>query len=184
MKHLQRYQTQKTLRLRLAEQRPRLYRLAYSWCHDAGLSDDLTQEALAKALLKLDQLRDPALLDKWLNGILVNCWRDHFRTRKEHERIDDFQYLHEDTPDARWERDHQRARVQQAIARLPEAQRMVLTLVDMEGASYADVAEILEIPIGTVMSRLCRARKTLLGWLDDMEHSVERAGAPYIRRIK
>ena len=49
------------------------------WCHDRALADDLTQEALTKAPLHADQLRDPTRLRPWLYGILVNCWRDHLR---------------------------------------------------------------------------------------------------------
>ena len=55
--------------------------------------------------------------------------------------------------------------MRRAVAQLPLGQRQVVTLVDLEGCGYAEVGEILEIPIGTVMSRLCRARQALREWL-------------------
>jgi len=76
------------------------------------------------------------------------------------------------------------SRVRQAIGRLPLAQRQVITLVDLEGLSYADVAEVLEIPIGTVMSRLARARKALAAHLDDTGVRGEQPAAGHLRRVK
>jgi len=174
----------KQLDNRLAASRNRLYRLAYAWCNDATVSDDLTQEAMAKALRNSRQLKDPAKLDQWLNGILINCWRDHYRSRKEHENIDDYELFDDDTPEKQWVQSDQRLRIRDAIARLPESQRMVVTLVDIDGASYASVAETLQIPIGTVMSRLCRARKTLMKRLQDLKQVTAAVKTPYLRRIK
>jgi len=74
---------------RLEASRTRLYRLAYSWCHDTALADDLAQETLEKALKKSSQLRDPAALETWLFSILTNCWRDHFRRSRDMLDIDD-----------------------------------------------------------------------------------------------
>lgn len=172
------------LQNRLATRRNRLYRLAYAWCNDETLSDDLTQEAMAKALRSIRQLKDPAKLDPWLNGILINCWRDHFRARKENENIDDYYVSDDDTPEKQWVQSNQRQRVRDAIARLPESQRMVVTLVDIDGASYASVAETLQIPIGTVMSRLSRARKALMKRLEDLKQVTATVNTPYLRRIK
>ena len=146
---------------RLEQSRARLYRLAYSWCHDAALADDLTQETLEKALKKKDQLRDPAALETWLFSILTNGWRDHFRRSRDMVDIDDVPLEHSVTP----EHEHQQHQVvhavRAAIAQLPIGQRQVVTLVDLEDCSYIEVAEILSVPVGTVMSRLCRARRAL-----------------------
>ncbi len=70
--------------------RPRLYRMAFSWSHNAALADDLVQDALTKALKNANQLRDPALFNGWLFSILANCWRDHFRRYRAMEDIDEF----------------------------------------------------------------------------------------------
>ena len=170
----------------LEQIRPRLYRLAYSWSHNAALADDLVQETMIKALKNASQLRDPALLNSWLFSILANCWRDHFRQYKEMddiEELEDYRYSHENTPEAVHSQTQIVARVRNAVSRLPLGQRQVLTLVDLEELSYIEVASILDIPIGTVMSRLCRARvsmKTLLSELAPQQP----AQSGQIRRVK
>lgn len=168
---------------RLAEQRQGLFRLASLWCHDRTLADDLAQEALAKAFGRAHQLRDPASLRPWLYGILVNCWRDHLRARRPTEDIDaiDPQELvvHDDNPETAASRSELVHEVRAAIARLPQTQREVLALVDLEGCSYAEAAEILDIPMGTVMSRLCRSRAALRELITDA-----RSEAAHLRRVK
>lgn len=161
--------------------RPKLYRVAYSWCHNAELVDDLVQETMAKALRNASQLRDPELLSSWLFSILANCWRDHFRRNREMDDIDDledFRCVSETTPEDTHAQSQIVSRVREAISRLPMGQRQVLTLVDLEEFSYIEVAEILSIPVGTVMSRLCRARKALKVQLEEFEPAAR------IRRIK
>lgn len=138
--------------------RDRLYRIAYSWCHDAMLADDLAQDTLAKAIQKLDQLRNRDSMDAWLFTILNNQWREFLRRTRPCEDIENLVYMHEETPEVVQIRQQKIDTVQQAISELPLAQRQVLTLVDIEGLSYMNVAEVLEVPIGTVMSRLSRAR--------------------------
>ncbi|MBI5898418.1 MAG: RNA polymerase sigma factor [Rhodocyclales bacterium] len=144
--------------------RPGLYRVAYAWCRDAALADDLTQEATAKALERGDQLRDPTRMKSWLFAILSRCWHDHLRSRHPQQDIDELAEEHlagDSSPADDFERRQTVARVRTAVARLPVGQRQVLTLVDLEEFSYAEVGEILGIPIGTVMSRLCRGRRAL-----------------------
>ncbi len=170
----------------LEQIRPRLYRLAYSWSHNAALADDLVQETLIKALKSANQLRDPALLNSWLFSILANCLRDHYRKYREMDDIDeleDFHFAHENTPENVHSQSQIISRVRDAVSKLPLGQRQVLTLVDLEELSYIEVASILDIPMGTVMSRLCRARlamKTLLKELAPQK-SVQTG---QIRRIK
>jgi len=166
--------------------RPRLYRVAYSWSHNEALADDLVQETLIKALKNASQLRDPALLNSWLFSILANCLRDHYRQYKEMddiEDLEDYRHAHENTPENAHSQSQIVSRVRDAVAKLPLGQRQVLTLVDLEELSYIEVAAILSIPIGTVMSRLCRARvamKTLLKELAPQQIAT----VGQIRRIK
>lgn len=169
-------------RARLEANRRRLYRTAYAWCHDAHLADDLVQEAIVNALKHGSQLRQFEALDSWLFSILANCWKSYLRSRKEHEEFDEENFRTELDPEQIASRDQTVTRVQQAIARLPLGQRQVLTLVDLEGFSYAEVAEILEIPIGTVMSRLCRARQALRELLISSESAPEKQA--HLVRIK
>jgi len=151
-------------RRRIERSRDMLYRLAYAWCHDAALADDLTQEALLRALAREAQLRDPQRLKSWLCAILANCLKDHHRRRREHLSVDELEDGAADsgaTPEELAVVAELAQRVRAEVARLPLGQRQVLTLVDLEGFSYAEVGDILEVPIGTVMSRLCRARQAL-----------------------
>jgi len=172
-------------RKKLERDRLRLYRIAYSWCHNPALADDLVQETLAKAMQKSSQLRDPKAGDAWLFTIMSNCYKDYFRRLRETEDVDNLDLLHDDTPERASTERETISTVRDAIASLAESQRQVVTLVDLEGFSYTEVATILEIPVGTVMSRLCRARKAL------REHLLPTLGREYsnetvdrIRRVK
>ena len=149
-------------------QREPLYRLAYSWCHDGSLADDLVQETLLRALDRAGQLNDPQRLKSWLCAILANCLKDHFRRAKPHEPLDDEMAALGEGPEAASAGAQLAARVRAEVDRLPLGQRQVVTLVDLEGFSYAEVGQILEVPVGTVMSRLCRAREALRGRLIDI----------------
>lgn len=146
---------------RVQKHRNRLYRLAFSWCHDAMLADDITQETLAKAIQKLHQLKDESLLDAWLFAILSNQWREHLRKSRPCEDIDELVFADYQTPEYWHNREQLVDGVRKAIADLPLGQRQVITLIDIESMSYLNVAEILNVPVGTVMSRLSRARKAL-----------------------
>ena len=165
--------------------RPNLYRVAFSWSHNAALADDLVQEALVKALKNTGQLRDPALFNGWVFSILANCWRDHFRQHREMDDIDELEDCLCSTQTSP-EDDHSQSqivsRVRAAVAKLPIGQRQVLTLVDLEGFPYIEVASILAIPIGTVMSRLSRARQELKILLNELapQHS---AHVSHLRRV-
>ena len=166
----------------LAEYRGNLYRIAYSWCHNPALADDLVQETLAKALKNSSQLRDPKTVKAWLYRILSNCWRDHFRRSKDTVDIDNVVLIEKDTPDSNHDRQQIVDRVRNAIARLPMGQRQVITLVDLEGCTYIEVAQIIDVPIGTVMSRLSRARKALKERL--LEAEVQGGSDSNVHRLR
>ncbi len=152
----------KWLYSRLEESRERLYRIAYAWCHDSALADDLVQESLEKAIRNVDRLYDHSALNGWLYRIMNNCWKDYLRKQYHHVDVADDELVYEgSSPEEAYELQNMTVRVQSAVARLPMGQRQVITLVDLNDASYAEVAEVLEVPIGTVMSRLSRARKAL-----------------------
>ncbi len=170
--------------LLLASHRNRLFRVALAWSGDSMLADDLTQEALARALTKYHQLQDQNKLENWLFKILNNCWREHLRRLRPTDDIDE---LVIESPDARPEQGiHKQQvidRVRAAVGKLPSGQKQAVTLVDLQGFSYAEVGEILDIPIGTVMSRLSRARQSLKKQLLSFEgeYSPQKC---YIRSVK
>jgi RNA polymerase sigma-70 factor (ECF subfamily) len=170
---------------KLAEGRPRLWRLAHSWCRNRALADDLVQDALAKGLKHHHQLRDEHALHGWLCGILANCWHDHLRAHRDMADvadIDEAELVSDGMPEAECLQSEVVRRVRQAVAALPVGQREVVTLVDLEEFSYAEVAAILDIPLGTVMSRLSRARATLKESL--REHATCGLPTARIARIK
>ncbi|MFY9314644.1 MAG: RNA polymerase sigma factor [Burkholderiales bacterium] len=152
------------VRREIERSREALYRMAYAWCLDADLADDLTHAAIEKALRGAEQLRDAARSRAWLFRILANCLRDHARARREYVEIESVADEITDggpTPEEARASAELVQRVRRAVGELPLGQRQVVTLVDLEDCGYAEVGEILEIPIGTVMSRLCRARQAL-----------------------
>ena len=147
---------------RIADSRDRLYRVALSWCGDEMLADDLVQEAIETGILKSHQLRDESRLFPWLYRILNNAWYAHLRKDRKHEILDDDIPSDDMGPCNSCQEIELVTQVRTAVALLPKDQRQVISLVDLGELPYSDVAETLEIPIGTVMSRLHRARKSLL----------------------
>jgi RNA polymerase sigma-70 factor (ECF subfamily) len=168
----------------LAEMRPRLYSVAYSWCHAADIADDLVQDTVIKALRNANSLREMTKMNSWLFTILANCWRDYLRRQKPTANIDDCVFTDDNTPELTQEKQNITDIVQGAIATLPLGQRQVITLVDLEGFSYAEVAEIVDIPTGTVMSRLNRARKALAEQLLELKEQNVLTQDIHIRVVK
>jgi RNA polymerase sigma-70 factor (ECF subfamily) len=143
-------------------ERDRLYRLAWSWCHNQHQAEDLVQETQARALAKLDTLRDESRLAVWLTRIMVNLFRDHFRKTKEDTGLEVAELItEEETPEQSIDRSAMIQNTRAAIAQLPDNHRQIITLVDIAGFSYTETSQTLGIPVGTVMSRLSRARKSL-----------------------
>lgn len=173
-----------TFKKQLEEMRPRLYRVAYSWCHAADIADDLTQDTVIKAIRNANSLRDMKKMNSWLFAILTNCWRDYLRQQKPTADIDECIFTDDSTPELAQERQNITDIVQQAVATLPQGQRQVLSLVDLEGFSYAEVADIIGIPTGTVMSRLNRARKALAEQLLELKEQNVLTQGIHIRVVK
>ncbi len=155
----------------LGERRQRLFRVAYSWCQNTTLADDLVQETLAKAWKNIKSLRDPKSLDSWLFNILANSWRDYIRRQRTLENINDEAILAELADESEVEQIDLVKRVRLAIKELPVSHREVIALIDLEGFSYKEVSQILDIPPGTVTSRVTRARETLRRKLQGMQKS-------------
>jgi RNA polymerase sigma-70 factor (ECF subfamily) len=152
---------QRRLRQQVCDMRPQLYRTAYAWCHDAALADDLVQEAMMKALTRLKTLQDEAALKAWVFRIMTNCYRDWGRRQKDTVDVDSLELPCDDCPESQTERNRVVAEVRRAMMQLSEDHRQVVSLVDLEGFAYSEVSEVLDVPIGTVMSRLSRARAHL-----------------------
>ena len=150
-----------TQRHQIAQLRPRLYRIALALCNQVDLAEDLTQDALGKALKNLSSVRDHQKLDSWVFSILTNCYRDYLRKLKPEECFDESKVSTHSSADISVEQKQAADNIHNAISKLPDNHKTVLLLVDLEEFSYAEVATILDIPVGTVMSRLNRARNRL-----------------------
>jgi len=168
----------------VSNNRDRLYRMAFAWTHDPHLADDLVQQTVLKALNNQRQLKNPAAAEAWLFRILSNCLKDHHRAKREVMSTESLELAHEHTPEHEANEQQLVDTVRQAVRSLPIPQRQVVTLVDLEGFTYASVAEILEIPVGTVMSRLCRGRRALRDLLTQVRprKSARRTGT--LTRVK
>lgn len=153
--------TRSEVRDRLPELLPRLRRMARALTGDAHDADDLVQLALERALARADQRRPDTRLEAWVYGIVRNAWLDELRARGRWQQVWAPEDAAEHAGDAGVERHSEHMAVAAALARLPPEQREVVTLVLIEGLSYRETAELLDLPIGTVTSRLARARSVL-----------------------
>lgn len=142
---------------------PRLRRFAISLCRSRHLADDLVQSACERALASAESFVPGTRFDAWMFRILRNLWIDHVRRQRTRgiEEADSFGDIVGSSGETEMEARLMLKSVGQAILDLPDEQREVLVLTCVEDISYRDAAEILAIPIGTVMSRLSRARRAL-----------------------
>jgi len=170
---------QRKLCKRFKSERGRLFRMAYAWSHNADIADDVVQETMIKALNSIDRIKDIDAIDGWLFRILSNCFIDLCRKQRDEIDINDTILIDQHTPESIHHHNERLATVRQAIATLPLKHRQVVTLIDIEEFSYAEVATILDVPPGTVMSRLNRARQSLKTMLN-----VPKTTALNTRRLK
>jgi len=161
---------------------PGLRRYARALMRDTSDADDLVQDCLERAVSRWHQRREDGSLRGWMYAILHNLAMNRLNQRSrrgEHVPVDSVPertLVQEATQESAV---HGRDIVQ-AVGRLPENQKAVLLLISVEDLSYAEAADVLDIPIGTVMSRLSRARARLR---DDMDGTGQ-AAASHLRRVK
>jgi RNA polymerase sigma-70 factor, ECF subfamily len=144
----------------IASEIPRLRRYARALSGSDADADDLVQETVTRALAHLDHWRTDDSPRKWLFSILHNHYIDQVRRsarRPHHLSID----AGDATPLSNGHDPGTRRDLDMGLQALADDQRQVLLLVGLDGMSYAETAQLLEIPIGTVMSRLARARERL-----------------------
>ena len=152
-----------TLKQDLIALLPRLRRFAFTIARSAADADDLVQEACIRALTRQDQWNPAQPLDRWVFRILRNVWIDEVRKRQvrtgqgQIPAEDASELISVETGEARFaERELHRK-----ITEMPDELGLVVLVVSVEGYSYKEAAELLDVPVGTVMSRLHRARKQL-----------------------
>jgi RNA polymerase sigma-70 factor, ECF subfamily len=151
---------------------PRLRRFARTLARNPHDADDIVQIALERALARSDQLRAGAPVASWLFGIVRNAWIDETRARGRHSRIFAPEEFGANVSNATAGADDDMLAVQDAVARLPDEQRVAVGLVLVEGLSYKEAAEIMDVPIGTLTSRLARGREALQAMLTEPSGAV------------
>jgi RNA polymerase sigma-70 factor (ECF subfamily) len=156
---------------------PRLRRFARTLTGGVQDADDLVHVAIERALSRSDQLRTDAPVSSWLFGILRNAWIDEARARNRRKRVFAPEELGESVADPSGHQHADVISVQGALARLPDEQREVVGLVLVEGLSYKEAAEIMNVPVGTVTSRLARGRDALQAMLGASEGARQEGGS-------
>jgi RNA polymerase sigma-70 factor, ECF subfamily len=142
---------------------PRLRRFARGLTRSAVEADDLVQAACERALARRHQFQEGTRFDSWMFRIVQTIWIDQIRSREVRKEDGDIgeERLGSDEPVRRVEARLALGEVRRAVDRLPPDQRAVLLLVTVDGLSYKEAAEVVQVPVGTIMSRLARARIAL-----------------------
>ena len=157
----------------------RIYNIIFGMVHNREDSMELAQESFIKAYRKLSTFRTDSKFYTWLCRIAVNTTIDHLRKQKlrQTSEFDEniasntdtglFEGHNKGNPEKEYARKELKERIVEEVDRLPEDQKQVLVLKEVDGLSYKEIAEIVGIPQGTVMSRLYYARKRLQEALKD-----------------
>jgi RNA polymerase sigma-70 factor (ECF subfamily) len=177
-----------------------LYNTAYRMTRNSEDAQDLVQETYFKAYRHYDKFQEGTNFKAWLFKILKNSFINNYRKNQSRPLQTDFAEIEDafesrlsdevthkiKDPEQEFLEDVLDEDVQRALDDLPEDYRMAIVLADLEGFSYKEIAEVLEVPLGTVMSRLYRGRKLLekamLAYA--LEHGYLRNGAPSKMRTK
>ena len=159
------------LRAGIAELLPRLRRFARVLTRNADDADDIVQAAIERALTHAAQWQPGSRLDSWMFRIMKNAWIDEIRARVRRHEI----FAPEEEGEHIGVNTHERhidaLAVRAAMERLNDEQRIAIGLVLVEGLPYKEAAAVLEIPIGTLTSRLARGRETLQAILSGAKRS-------------
>jgi RNA polymerase sigma-70 factor (ECF subfamily) len=157
---------------------PRLFRFAQALTGSKQEAEDVVQTACERALTRLDQFTPGTRLDSWMFRIVRTVAIDRGRLERRSVAVDPVilgEQIVEDPRIAEGTAARQDLDIiREALEELPEQQRSILIMVALEGMSYQEVADSLEIPIGTVMSRLSRARRKLAEAVEAGPKGVER----------
>ena len=145
--------------------------IVYRMCGDMNIAEDAAQETFVRAWQHLSKYKPKAAFRNWLFKIALNTARNLLRSEKPTVDMDDYMLVDLNPgPEKTIEQAERAQIVQHAVLSLPQASRSVLVLREYEGLSYRDIADTLDIPVGTVMSRLSYARqllrKSLVGLLE------------------
>lgn len=146
---------------------PRLRRFARTLTRHPQDADDLVQLAVERALTRSKQWRPDSSLANWMLAIVRNAWIDETRSRRRRDAVLVPENEAAEVGDTGTDRDIEWWSIQSALDGLSEEQRLAVALVLIEGLSYREAAQVMEVPIGTLTSRLARGRMALQSMLAD-----------------
>jgi RNA polymerase sigma-70 factor (ECF subfamily) len=151
---------------------PRLRRFARGMTGSAADADDLVQAACERALTRAYQFQEGTRFDSWMFRIVQTIWIDQIRARdvRKEEPDTEAERIGTDESMRRAEARLGLAEVREALGKLPAEQRAALMLVTVDGLSYKEAAAVADVPVGTIMSRLARARVALQARLGEGCH--------------
>jgi RNA polymerase sigma-70 factor (ECF subfamily) len=171
-----------------------LYNTAYRMTRNSEDAEDLVQESYLKAYRYYDKFEEGTNFKAWLFKIMKNTFINNYRKKQQVPALSDFADIEESfesqvsedavrqikNPEEEFLENVLDEDVQRALDKLPPDYRMVVILADLEGFSYKEIADILEVPVGTVMSRLYRGRRLLEAAMLEFarEHGYIREGEP------
>jgi RNA polymerase sigma-70 factor (ECF subfamily) len=177
-----------------------LYNTAYRMTRNSEDAEDLVQETYLKAYRYYDKFEEGTNFKAWLFKIMKNTFINNYRKRQQAPALSDFADIEESfesqvnedvarqikNPEEEFLENVLDEDVQRALDKLPPDYRMVVILADLEGFSYKEIADILEVPVGTVMSRLYRGRRLLEAAMLEFahEHGYLRDGEPVKMRSR
>lgn len=178
-----------------------LHRFAFSLCKNNFDAEDLVSETILKAFENFSKLKDESKVKQWLFRILNNQFISNYRSRKKivelktqsnenhsdvletfslFEALAKSDFVAEGNPEKEFISKITQAQIEKAINELPEEFRSALTLCEMEDFSYAEISEVLKVPIGTVRSRIARGRIVLQKklWIQAQEFGIRKPKKP------
>ncbi|MFW5679948.1 MAG: sigma-70 family RNA polymerase sigma factor [Pseudomonadota bacterium] len=171
------------VRWAMAQEIPHLRRYARSLTGDDASADDVVQASLERALRKHHLWRRRGSLRSWLFRIVHRTFLNSLPRRPPDRGLDELGDAEPAVPAVQETRSELDATVRD-LYRLPVAQRATLALVVVEGLDYEEAADVLGVPVGTVRSRLSRARDTLRQWAEPGDAGDSGSREPYLRRVK
>ena len=138
------------------------YRLSYSVAQDHHLCQDAVQDAYLSVLQNIRQLRDPSAFTTWFTRIVINRCKKLLKQKRPQSLTEVVEQGKGPSTDGLEEKTGRRLELSKALLRLTDTDRTILSLREVQGYTYEEIAEILDIPMGTVKSRVANARRRLI----------------------
>lgn len=138
------------------------YRLSYSLAQDHHLCQDAVQDAYISVLRNIQQLRDPSAFSTWFTRIVLNRCKKLLKQKRPQSLAELVEQGEGPSTNGLEEKTGRRLQLRKALLRLTDTDRTILSLREVQGYSYEEISEILDIPLGTVKSRVANARRRLI----------------------